>query len=499
MAMGNFAELVVQQSGQLVERLTSPASKPVKNVVMGPIGVHAVWSPRQGRHVGFAEGITFLQVRAVATLATDFEYELAYTGPQHISSLRQKQNMLNRRRLSIALIAVAAAGCEPTTMVQPEHQTSGLAVSRDVVGGQASISVSDVEELYAAVNDPTKAGFAISLAPGTYTLSAKTAGGASRPNGGRIELQSDMSLTGVSNDREAVVIDMSLLPLASLNIALGRTAGIRIGRGNNSIQWMTIVGNPNSAAGIETDLADGNPTQIVVAHVVAHESIRGVDVRNTGAAMSGRLIVARLEDNEFFRGAEGIRVLNSGGTIGGQIDVTMSGNQSHDNANGCIVEHNRASSGSIQIRSSGDQFTHNGLGCLIGGGLVAAPGSANSNVTVFEAHGDTFADNTLTQFVNGGAIDFGGVLVLGAETPGVANSASHNSVQVSLWGTKVSGNQHIDFEAYGARSVANPVGISGIDNHATIELHGVSKQIDVVVTNSLPTDPSGTNSVTVVR
>jgi hypothetical protein len=404
-----------------------------------------------------------------------------------------------RRPIHFALLAIGLAACERTSIVQPEQRSAGTLAVRDLQGSKPSITVADVEQLYTAVNDPARAGFVILIAPGTYSLSTKTPGNVTRPNGGRLELQPDMSLIGVAGDRSAVVIDMSALPLASFNVPLGRTAGLRIGRGNNEVQWLTILGNPNSAAGVETDLADANPTHAVVSHIVAHESIRGVDVRNTTAAMSGRVIVATLEDNEFYRGAEGIRVLNSGGAVGGQIDVTMNGNRSHDNANGCIIEHNRASSGRISVRSSGDQFTHNGLGCLIGGGLVAAPGSANSNVTVFEAHGDVFSNNTLTQFANGGAIDFGGLLVLAAETPGVANSASHNSVTVALWGTKVSGNQHIDFEAYGGRSAANPPGISGVDNRVTVELHGVSKQLDVVATNSLPFDAGGTNNVTVVR
>ena len=402
------------------------------------------------------------------------------------------------RYLPFVFAPVVLTSCERATIVQPNHQTFAMSASREL-NAQPSVLVSDIEQLYAVVNDAGKAGFVVVLAPGTYGLTTKTPDGATRPNGGRLELQPGMALSGSAGDRSAVTIDMSALPLASFNVALGRTSAIRIGRGNNAVQWLTILGNANSAAGVETDLADANPTNIVVAHVIAHESIRGVDIRNTTAAMSGRVIVARIEDNEFYRGAEGIRVLNSGGTIGGQIDVTMNGNSSHDNANGCIVEHNRASAGTIQIRSSGDRFTHNGLGCLIGGGLVAAPGSANSNLTVFEGHGDAFTDNTLTVFNNGGAIDFGGLLVLGAETPGVANSASHNSVSVSLWGTKISGNQHIDFEAYGARSVANPPGISGVDNHVAIELHGVSKQLEVTTTNSLPTEPAGTNTVTIVR
>ena len=70
---------------------------------------------------------------------------------------------------------------------------------------------------------------------------------------------------------------------------------------------------------------------------------------------------------------------------------------------------------------------------------------------------------------------------------------------VQLWGTRVSGNQKADFQAFGARSVTNPPATSGIDNHTTIELHGVSKQIDVVAVNSLPLDPTGTNTATIVR
>lgn len=401
--------------------------------------------------------------------------------------------MPSRRSLVIALLTLPVAACERATILQPNERTALAPPSRTIAGGPTFVA--DVEQLYTAVNDPANAGATIIIAPGTYVLTAKNAAGVTRPNAGRLELQPDMSIAGVSDDRSAVVIDMSLLPASSFNASVGKTSGIRVGRGANSVEWVTIVGNSNSAAGVETDLADAFPTQIRIAHVAAHGSIRGVDVRSTGASMSGRHIVASIEDDEFFDGSEGIRILNVSDVIGGQIDVTMSGNHVHDNGNGCIIEHNRASSGTIRVRSSGDRFEHNGLGCLIGGGLVAAPGVANSNSTEFAAYGDSFSDNTLAS----PNIDFGGVLVIGAETPGVANSASHNSVTVTLWGTKVSGNQNVDFQAFGARSIANPPGISGIDNHVTIELHGVSKQIDVVDVPSLPVDPTGTNTVTVIR
>jgi hypothetical protein len=402
--------------------------------------------------------------------------------------------MPSPRSLLIALVGLSAA-CDRAAIVESAPPAVSAGASRTVTSGDPSVYVANVEQLYSAVNNPENAGAAIVLAAGTYVLSA-TSGGIARPNGGRLELQPGMSLTGVAGDRSAVVIDMSALPISSFNASIGLTGGIRLGRGSNAVEWLTIVGQPKSAGAVETDLADSHPTEVTVSHVVTRGSGRGVDVRNTTTAMAGRSIDARIEDNEFFDGGEGVRLLNLN-VIGAHIDATMSGNRMHDNKVGCLIEHNRASSGSIHVRSSGDRFEHNALGCLIGGGLVAgvAPGGANSNSTAFEAYGDAFVDNTLDV----PAIDYGGVLVLGAETPGLANSASHNTVSVALWGTRVSGNQNVDFQAYGARSIAIPPGISGIDNHVTIELHGVSRQIDVDAVNSMPVDPTGTNSVTVVR
>ena len=65
-----------------------------------------------------------------------------------------------------------------------------------------------------------------------------------------------------------------------------------------------------------------------------------------------------------------------------------------------------------------------------------------------------------------------------------------------LWGSTVSGNQRVDFEAWGARS-PDPSIIAGVDNHAIIELHGLSKHIDVV--EGSPSDPSNNNTLTIIR
>src|SRR5512147_48985 len=113
----------------------------------------------------------------------------------------------------------------------------------------STLDVADVEQLYRAVNDPAHEGAAIILAPGTYVLSAADGGGAPRPNGGRLELQRDMSMYGVTGNRSAVVIDTTGLPAASVNLPLpqqptNRTAPVRIGRGRNTIEWLTVLGSP---------------------------------------------------------------------------------------------------------------------------------------------------------------------------------------------------------------------------------------------------------------
>jgi len=261
------------------------------------------------------------------------------------------------------------------------------------------------------------------------------------------------------------------------------------------------LGNPAAAASIATELTGTPSTRIRVAHVVAGGSSRGIDVRNAGAAMVGRRIDAEIVDNEFVgptdvQGtAEGIRVTNFVGANGGGIVATLSGNRTHGFQVGLLAVNNRSSNAVVQVRSSGDRFFTNGIGGLIFGGISqTATGVANSNSTSFEAHGSAFVDNTASP----GDLDPAGIRVVGGVATIQPNAASDNTVSVALWGSKVSGNQRVDFEAYGAR-MEPPSAVAGTNNHVTIELHGVSKQIDVQATASQPVDPTGTNTVTVIR
>ena len=335
----------------------------------------------------------------------------------------------------------------------------------------------------------------IQLAPGTYVLSVNDPSGNPRPNSGRLELQQDMSLSGVTDNRSAVVIDASGLPNSSFVVAFGRTGPVRIGLGNNSIEWITIVGNDRAAGGIETDLIGTPTTQIRVAHVVSGGSLRGVDVRNIGASMIGRRIDAEIIDNEFFGIVEGIRLVNTNGANQGQIYAELRGNQVHDFYFGVIANNNRCTSAVVEVQSNGDRFEGNGLGGLIAEEPPRLVPSA-SNSTTFEAHGPKFINNTGPIEPELG--DAGGILVLGADAFG-PDMTFNNTVTLQLWGIKVYGNQNIDFQAFGSRSLADPPVLGGTDNNAVVELHGVSKNIDVVAIDSFPVDPNNTNTVTVVR
>src|ERR1700748_2266755 len=68
------------------------------------------------------------------------------------------------------------------------------------------ITVFNATQLYSAVNTPGNAGALVLLAPGNYPLDP------TQPvNGGRLELQHDMALQGMSADPTATVIDAHAL------------------------------------------------------------------------------------------------------------------------------------------------------------------------------------------------------------------------------------------------------------------------------------------------
>ena len=111
-------------------------------------------------------------------------------------------------RLCLAVPLAIAVACEQSAerSIAPGGDDSAVPHQLQPDVAAIALTVADVEQLYSAVNDPANEGAAITLAPGTYVLSANNPAGGARPNGGRLELQLDMSLNGFTGDRSAVVL-----------------------------------------------------------------------------------------------------------------------------------------------------------------------------------------------------------------------------------------------------------------------------------------------------
>ena len=382
---------------------------------------------------------------------------------------------------------------QPPTILPYEAQTKFTFIAVQLV------NVANIEELYTAVNNPANAGNQIVLAPGVYMLSVNGAGGVARPNGGRLELQENMSLKGVVGDRSAVVIDAANLPLSSFNSAppVPLTAAIRMGRGTNAIEWLTARNAVNGNANIGTDIASAM-TNIRVAHIASTNSQRGLDCRNFGAAQAGRTINAEIIDNEFYNNrigtlGEGFRIASQQGANGGIINATLAGNRSYYNFVGLLLENNRSNNAVSTVFSSGDRFFENGFGALVGGGLSTVATVANGNTVSFTAYGDSFENNN--GFNN---FDFGGLIIVAGENTTIPNGVNNNTVNVELRNCRFSNNQVHDIAAFGARSMPLSAGLPGTNNRARLRLLGTLVPV-LETADSIPETPGGMNSATIIR
>ena len=364
------------------------------------------------------------------------------------------------------------------------------------------VHVSDVEALYTAVNNPGNAGKTIEPAPGTYHLTRLNPLGVARPNGGRLELQEDMSMSGVNGHPDQVVIDSSdPVNGPTFNLGPGVNAGtIRMGRGRQTVEWLTVVGGEKSAGGVQTDLVGATPV-LRIAHVVSRGSVRGIDVRNLGPEGAGRTLTVNLHDNEVTAnaaatgpGGQGIRFVNTA-SDGASIVASLNGNRSHRNTTGFLAANQGSSGASVTIDSHNDRFDDNATGGLILGGLQGGGASAaNDNVVTLTVHAGSMARNDddprPPDLFSGGLNVVGGA----GTAPG---STSRNTVNVSIVGLRFSDNLNTDVKAWGAKTTA--AAPAGTHNTVTVRLQGVSAQAVTDTVDSDPPEPAGTNRATIVR
>jgi hypothetical protein len=375
------------------------------------------------------------------------------------------------------------------------------------------VYVSTLDELYGAVNDPDNAGMDVILAPGTYVLSS------SYPNGGRLELQTDMSLRGQPGNSDAVLIDQSSLPTASLVLAVGgRTGGIRMGKGTNSLEWLSLKGanvSANPFSVINTDLLS-TETWINISHVKVDVNgcVIGINLRNRLAEHAGRKIYATLEDNEVFGAVNfnglGIAAQIANGASGSLINVTMRKNYIHGNKIGlltfCSAQTVTVINSTIEITSYADRIEGNGCGIDFTAAVNQTTTTvANNNTGILKMFGSSISYNNppgAPQLapVNGA---FPGAMTLttgynSVNNIGGFNRASNNTMLVECTGCTISNNGSTDIYAYAAWCLPACV-LAGSNNLAELYLHGVSANATVESAASVPAEPAGTNVLNVYR
>jgi len=380
---------------------------------------------------------------------------------------------MNARQFASMLTVVLAAGT--------------VSLARSATSQQ--IHVSNVEELYDHVNDPGNAGATIVLEEALYVLSPVDPNGNLRPNGGRLELQEDMTLTGHAFHPEWAVIDASQLPASSYVMR----AAVRTGRGFNKIEWLTIQNAVNGPAGIDTGLVSAipaTPAEVRLAHLILTGHQRGIDVRNFADA-SGRILTVDLADNDVAHNAigfgTGVRIVNNAAN-GARIEARLHHNDLHGNLAGLLVANLNCSNATIEIDSEADHFYENNIGVLLLGGNSGPPAPADGNLLSFDTTGSTISDNGQELYTpadaRGGLVAIGGVA---AQTHG----ASFNLLRAGVRSTEMARNQQMDISAWGARTEGGAV----THNQVEITLGGVSRKAKVA---PLPVEIP-TNTVTIIR
>ena len=328
-----------------------------------------------------------------------------------------------------------------------------------------------------------------------------------------------MSLKGQAGNPDAVFIDQSSLPAASLVLAVGgRTGGIRMGKGTNSLEWLSLKGanvSANPFSVINTDLFSLE-TWINISHVKVDVNgcVIGINLRNRLAEHTGRKIYATLEDNEVFGAVNfngfGIAAQIANGASGSLIKVTMRKNYIHGNKVGlltfCSAQTTTVINSRIEITSHGDRIEGNGCGIDFTGAVNQTTTTvANNNTAILKMNGSSISNNNPAGApqlapVNGA---FPGAMTLTAGYSNVNNiggydRASNNTMIVECTGCTISNNGPTDIYAHAAWCQPACV-LAGSNNLLEIYLKGSSANAIVDAAASVPAEPTGTNVVNVYR
>lgn len=392
----------------------------------------------------------------------------------------------------VASIAAVTAACAKEPVAPGADGPPGLRLDgagAALIAPVINIPSGNVDSLYAVVSDPGLAGRDVRLAPGVYLLDTL------RPNGGRLQLQRDMTLRGEGGRQADVIIDASAMRQPHFLDGTLLTGAIRVGRGATTVASLTIRGAAAGSAGITTDLSDADTARIDIHHVIATGNARGIDVRNVGSGMTDRAMIVALDENVLSGNGQGVRVVNANGARRARIEVTTYDNRITDNTIGMLLANLSTDSASISLFAKYDRLERNRGGWVVLGGNASGANLANWNRIAVTSQGVRFTGNGVTS-LGAPPADSVAVAVYGAVSQ-QAGRASHNMVSVELRGAQFEGNlpsasSFMDVLVYGAQSTSGSP--AGTNNSATVTLRGSSKSARwQPPVQSFPSEAAGTN------
>jgi hypothetical protein len=393
---------------------------------------------------------------------------------------------------------------------------------------QPVVNVSNVEGLYAAVNNPANVGAIVVLASGTYTLTTKDANNQSRPNGGRLVLQSGMVLVGQNryvdfdgdgvwdprddnNDgipdtdpvRGLIFADpTSETIINAINLSVGPGA-VRVGL-DNVVEKLTVRNTSKINAGIDVNVVPAiGGMRAEIRDCLVEDGQRGI--RLLVFTQSGIDSSAVLERNILRR--------NTGPAgFGAQIAIQVASNSSWDvvarnnllysNRVGLFVVGEGTTNVNSHVLSMRNLYRQNEVGLNIQVGRDNFPGllfGSNGSSIHLTSIDDVILDNvgTLAFGLGGGVVALGGLI-----TNAGATLSSNDALDLQFLGTRWAGNfqgtSRRDLQVYGSLALG---GLPGINDTARVLIRqatsdgapGAFQFID-----SQPGDPTNTDTVTII-
>ena len=403
-----------------------------------------------------------------------------------------------------------------------------------VAQGQVVLNVSNLEGLYAAVNNPANTGAIVVLASGTYTLTTKDANNQPRPNGGRLVLQSGMALIGQNsyvdfdndgiwdprddnNDgipdtdpvRGVIFADPAtetIIDGVNLSGNPGAIPGaVRVGL-DNRVEKITVRNTNNINAGIDVNVVPAiGGMRAEIRDCLVEDGRRGIRLLVFGQRQSGLDSSAVLERNILRRntGTFGIGIeIAIQGASNSSWDVIVRNNLLYANRWGLFVGGEGSTNVNSHVLSIRNLYRQNELGLNIDAGRDAFPTLPGSNGCSihFTSVDDGIFNNVGTSAVAG--LGGGVVAIAGLITNPGAPLSSNNSLDLQFLGTRWHGNlqgtSRRDLQVYGSLAVG---GLAGTNDTARVLIrHGTSDGAAGAFQfiDSQPGDPTSTDNVTII-